>query len=146
MLLAMILSVVVFYAQLFGVVRDMQNRMRIVLDSSLMRESLVIYGSLDDGHDDSVIPSREIFESAFDGQFPGMRDAASGSSGLYAASLDGGSLQFGITEPVLGCSNDGHLKLKASFSVVYPVWFAGLHLFDADVPVTVESRYVSKYS
>ncbi|MCQ2426891.1 MAG: hypothetical protein MJ137_00630 [Clostridia bacterium] len=147
LLLATVLSAVLFYAELFGTVRSLENRMRIVLDSCLMRESLIIYGSLDDGHDDSVVPSESEFIKVFDEQFPSMRTAAGagGDSSVWAASIGSDGVAYAITEPLLSCSDDGHLRLEASFTVIYPVFLAGKKLFDARVPVRVESRYVSMY-
>ena len=137
LILAALLSVALFYGGMLTAARRAEKRMRTVLDACLMRESLAAYGALEDGRDRGAAADREFFSEAFSEQFPGF---SKGTDGIYRCS--GG---WGMTDPVLSAPDAGHLKLAADYTIVFPVEFAGVTLFEARIPMRTESRYVSKY-
>ncbi|MBP5173838.1 MAG: hypothetical protein ILP01_02715 [Clostridia bacterium] len=135
---AAVLSAVLFYGELMSVASSAEKRVRLVLDSCLMKESIAIYSDLDDGHDASPVPDREYFREAFFREFPTFSETDDG----LCISGDG---SWAISMPVLSSPDPDHLKLAADYTLVWPVRFAGITLFEARIDMRTECRYVSKF-
>ncbi len=154
-LLCMLLSGVLFFAEMMSTVRAVKRRAVSALDGCVIHESVVIYGELDDGSDLIREPDPEIFARLFAAQFSSLEENADrdvfvkrsydpegGGGGGGGESTE----EFAVTKPRLSLDGSGHLRPAAEFEVIFPVRFAGRTLFEARVPVRVKGRFVNKYS
>ena len=137
LVMAMVFSAVFLYASIVQASRDQTRR---VLDDFIMHNSIEIYDSLKNGNDlaeelDELFYKSEIF-SAFSLDIVG--DA------LYAVDEQGG-IQYVISNPRVDYEVQNTLKLNAIYDLSIPIRFAGNHLFDLKMPITVKSYYVLKF-
>lgn len=139
LLIAMILSIVLFYASASTIVQTTISNTRRVLDSFVMKNSIEIYQSIKQGHD---------FTEDFDENFYISRISSELSLDksknlLYSYGEDGETV-YSMTNPKVAYRVDNALKLKASYKLMIPVKFAGKKLFDLVIPLTVTSSLTLK--
>ena len=140
LVMAMVFSAVFLYTSIMTIVQASRDQTRRVLDDFIMHNSIEIYDSLKNGNDlaeelDELFYKSEIF-SAFSLDIVG--DA------LYAVDEQGG-IQYVISNPRVDYEVQNTLKLNASYDLSIPIRFAGNHLFDLKMPITVKSYYVLKF-
>ena len=147
-LFCMLLSGVLFFAEMMSTVRAVKRRAVSALDGCVILESVVIYGELDDGSDLIQAPDPVIFARLFAAQFSSLEE--DGDRDVFVKRRSGaggeGEEEFAVTKPRLSLDGSGHLRPAAEFDVIFPVRFAGRTLFEARVPVSVKGRFVNKYS
>ena len=137
--IAMILSAVLFYAQCTTIIQTTRADTERVLESFIMKNSIDIYHSIKQGHDYIEGIDKNYYVS----QTSSELSLDYSQNRLYNHGADG-EIVYSITCPTVTykCTQDQGeeiraLKLKASYTVMIPVIFAGEHLFDLEIPQTI---------
>lgn len=139
LVIVMILSAVLFYANAMTIIQTTKSNTERVLDSFVMKNSIEIYQSIKQGHD---------FTEKFDKNFYVSQTSSElsldkSSNTLYSIGEDGKTI-YSMTNPNVTYKVDNALKLKASYNLMIPVEFAGKKLFDLVIPLTVTSSLTLK--
>lgn len=130
--IAMILSAVLFYAQCMTIIQTTRADTERVLESFIMKNSIDIYNSIKQGHDFT----EDFDENFYISQTSSELSLDSSKNRLYNYGADG-EIVYSMTNPNVTYNVDKALKLKASYTVMIPVIFAGEHIFDLEIPITV---------
>ena len=130
--IAMILSAVLFYAQCMTIIQTTRADTERVLESFIMKNSIDIYNSIKQGHDFT----EDFDENFYISQTSSELSLDSSKNRLYNYGADG-EIVYSMTSPRVNYKVDKTLKLKASYTVMIPVIFAGEHIFDLEIPITV---------
>lgn len=130
--IAMIFSAVLFYAQCMTIIQTTRDNTELVLESFIMKNSVEIYDSIKQGHDLTEYFDEDFYISEISSRF--SLDIRGNT--LYNYSEEG-EIIYKMTNPYVTYKVDKALKLKASYTVIIPVDFAGRRLFDLHVPLTV---------
>ena len=137
--IAMILSAVLFYAQCMTIIQTTRADTERVLESFIMKNSIDIYNSIKQGHDFT----EDFDENFYISQTSSELSLDSSKNRLYNYGADG-EIVYSMTNPnvTYKCRQEfgdelQALKLKASYTVMIPVIFAGEHIFDLEIPITV---------
>ena len=137
MFLAIILSAVLFFAQSMSLASDIKSRVRLTLDSFIIKKSIDIYAVIDDGEDFTSLEDQLAFDEYFFSQFSGLTyDKSSSTADAAVYSSDG---SYSLTVPTLSLNGDGRLRLYADFTLIIPVYFFETKLFDMVIPMRVSS-------
>ena len=132
LVIAMILSAVLFYAQCMTILQTTRDNTELVLESFIIQNSILIYDSIKQGHDLTEYFDENDYLSEISSRF--SLDLQ--GSALYSYGEEG-ELIYAMTNPYVTYKVDKALKLKASYTVMIPVTFAGKRLFFLRVPMTV---------
>ena len=139
-IVCMILSVFVTFASAVNVVKMTERNSRVVLDNLVMRGAIDTYQSIKKGNDENaLIDSQEYIDELC--EFCTFEKAA---HFLYHKDANG-KAEFRITYPQVGYSVTKKLKIYASYTVYIPVYFCGIQVSTAEIPITVESKYTEKF-
>ena len=139
-IVCMILSVFVTFASAVNVVKMTERNSRVVLDNLVMRGAIDTYQSIKKGNDENaLIDSQEYIDELC--EFCTFEKAA---HFLYHKDANG-KAEFRITYPQVGYSVTKKLKIYASYTVYIPVYFCGIQVSTAEIPITVESKYTKKF-
>ena len=130
--IAMIFSVVLFYAHCMTIIQTTRDNTELVLESFIIDNSVLIYDSIKQGHDLMEYFDEKIYISEISSRF--SLDIRGNT--LYSND-EKGEMIYAMTNPYVTYKVDKALKLKASYTVMIPVRFAGKRLFDLHVPLTV---------
>ena len=130
--IAMILSAVLFYAQCMTIIQTTRADTERVLESFIMKNSIDIYNSIKQGHDFT----EDFDENFYISQTSSELSLDSSKNRLYNYGADG-EIVYSMTNPNVTYKVAKALKLKASYTVMIPVIFAGEHIFDLEIPITV---------
>ena len=130
--IAMILSAVLFYAQCMTIIQTTRADTERVLESFIMKNSIDIYNSIKQGHDFT----EDFDENFYISQTSSELSLDSSKNRLYNYGADG-EIVYSMTNPNVTYKVDKALKLKVSYTVMIPVIFAGEHIFDLEIPITV---------
>ena len=130
--IAMILSAVLFYAQCMTIIQTTRADTERVLESFIMKNSIDIYNSIKQGHDFT----EDFDENFYISQTSSELSLDSSKNRLYNYGADG-EIVYSMTNPNVTYKVDKALKLKVSYTVMIPVTFAGRRLFYMRVPLTV---------
>ena len=139
-IVCMILSVFVTFASAVNVVKMTERNSRVVLDNLVMRGAIDTYQSIKKGNDENaLIDSQEYIDELC--EFCTFEKAA---HFLYHKDANGKD-EFRITSPQVGYSVTKKLKYYVSYTVYVPVYFCGIQVSTATIPITVESKYTEKF-
>ena len=130
--IAMIFSVVLFYAHCMTIIQTTRDNTELVLESFIIDNSVLIYDSIKQGHDLTEYFDEKIYISEISSRF--SLDIRGNT--LYSND-EKGEMIYAMTNPYVTYKVDKALKLKASYTVIIPVDFVGRRLFDLHVPLTV---------
>ena len=130
--IAMILSSVFFYAECITIIQNTRDMTEEVLESFIIENAVLIYDSIKQGHDLTEQLSKNFLGSEISSRF--SLDIQGDT--LYSYGEEG-EMIYKMTNPYVTYKVDKALKLKASYTVIIPVDFAGRRLFDLHVPLTV---------
>ena len=136
LVICMLLSATMVFAGAVNTVSLAERNAKTVLDSYIMKNSIVIYNSIKNGS--SYTESLDADEYTADlCSFSSLtRDGD-----WYKA--ENGS--YYITQPIVGFTTDNRLKLYASFTVYVPIEFNGMVIQTAEVPITVTANLDEKF-
>lgn len=130
--IAMILSLVLFYAQCMTIIQSTRSDTERVLESFIMKNSIEIYNSIKQGHD---------FTEAFDENYYISQTSSELSLDYSKTRLynydTNGNIVYSMTVPRVTYKVDKALKLKANYKLMIPVIFFGTHIFDLEIPLMV---------
>ena len=138
--ICMLLSVFVTFAVSVNTVKTVQRNSRVVLDSFVMKNSIVIYDSVKNGNNSTA----ELDEDMYTEDLCDFCTFEKNGEYLYAYTGDG-KLKYKLSKPIISFATEGKLKINASYTVYYPIDFAGVEIDTAEIPVTVESKYNEKF-
>lgn len=130
--ISMVLAVVLFYAQCMTIIQTTRADTERVLESFVMKNSIDIYNSIKQGHDFT----EEFDENFYISETSSELSLDYSQKRLYNYGADG-KIVYSMTNPNVTYKVDKALKLKASYTVMIPVVFAGEYLFDLEIPITV---------
>ena len=130
--IVMILSVVLFYAQCMTIIQTTKADTERVLESFIMKNSIDIYDSIKQGHDFT----EEFNEKYYFSQMNSELSLDYSRKYLYNYDANG-EIVYYMTNPNVTYQIDKTLKLKVSYTVMIPVTFAGERLFDLEIPIII---------
>ena len=136
LVICMLLSATMVFAGAVNTVSIAERNAKTVLDSYIMKNSIIIYNSIKNGS--SYTESLDADKYTEDlCSFSSLTQDGS----VYKA--ENGS--YYITQPVVGFTTDNRLKLYASFTVFVPIEFNGTVIQTAEVPITVTANLDEKF-
>ena len=139
-ILCMMLAIFITFVSAVNVVRQIKRNARVVLDNYVMQNSIEIYDEIKNGTTDLEELDNDRYADAL------ASFCTFEKSGIYMYSLDSeGNTQYRLTKPILSYTTENKLMLKVDFSIIIPMDFAGIHIKNAVVPVTITSELKSKY-
>lgn len=139
LVIAMILSVVLFYATTKSTIETTRDNTKRVLDSYVMKNSIDIYNSIKQGNDFTEAIEKSFYISSVSEEL----SLDYGTGYLYTVDANG-DIVYRMTNPDVTYKVDNTLQLKASYDLQMPVWFAGQIIYWFTVPVTVSSSLTLK--
>lgn len=139
LVIAMILSAVLFYANTMTVIETTRDNTRRVLDSYVMKNSIDIYNSIKQGHDFIEDLEKNLYISSVSEEL--SLDLSTGN--LYSVDEDG-EVVYEMTKPEVSFKTDNTLQLKATYDLRIPVRFAGQTISWLTIPVEVGSSLTMK--
>ena len=139
LIIAMILSVVLFYATTKATIETTRDNTKRVLDSYVMKNSIEIYNSIKQGNDFTEAIENSFYISSVSEEL----SLDYGTGYLYTVDANG-DIVYRMTNPDVTYKVDNTLQLKASYDLQMPVWFAGQIIYWFTVPVTVSSSLTLK--
>ena len=139
LVLAMILSVVLFYATTKSTIETTRDNTRRVLDSYVMKHSIDIYNNIKQGNDFTEDIENSFYLSAIFSEL----SLDYGDGCLYCIDGDG-DIIYKMTNPEVTYKVDNTLQLNASYDLQMPVRFAGEIIYWFTIPVTVGSSLTLK--
>jgi len=139
LVIAMILSIVLFYANCMTIIQTTRSNTERVLDSFIMKNSIDIYQSIKQGHN---------FTEDFDEDYYISETSDELSLDYTTDTLynydDGGNLVYSISNFNVSYKVDKTLNIIVGYDLHLPVVFAGKEMFDLIVPATVTSNLTLK--
>ncbi len=138
--ICMLLSVFITFASAVNVVRMTEQNSRVVLDDLVMRGAINVYDSIKKGNDENAV----IDSGGYTEKLCSFCTLAKKGNLLYAYD-DNRNEMFRLSVPSVGYTTDRKLKIYASYTVYVPLYFCGVKVGTATVPITVESKYTEKF-
>lgn len=140
LILCMLIAVCLTFVTTVNTIRVVERNTRIVLDSFVMENSIIIYDSIKNGHDFT----EAVDVSQFRIKLADYNDLTKSEAYYYHYAPDG-SLDYRITTPVLSMTQTNSLKIAANYTITIPIYFAGVKVTQVSIPVTVESKWTDKF-
>ena len=135
LVLCILLSVILCYAEQMSLVKTVRNSVREALDGMAMQASIASYEEENEGNNVKFTWDEEAFFAYMTAYFPGVEQTAAG----YRRTGEDGSLLWELSRPEISVSEDGELHLSATYVMTLPTSFGGIQFPDIEVPVRVES-------
>lgn len=136
---SMLLSVVLFYVKTITIIDTTKDNTERVLDSFVMHNSKEIYRSIKQGNDFT-----DTFDETFYINQTALELTMDNSNELLYCIDDKGTVLYTLTIPSVSFSVENELKLKAEYTIVIPIHFAGKELSKMSIPITINSHYTLK--
>ena len=140
LILCILIAVCLTFATTVNTIRVVERNVRIVLDSFVMENSIIIYDSIKNGHDFT----EAVDVSQFRIKLADYNDLTQ-SRQYYCHYDPDGNLDYRITAPVLSMTQTNSLKIAANYTITIPLYFAGIQVTQVSIPVTVESKWTDKF-
>ena len=140
LILCMLIAVCLTFVTTVNTIRVVERNARIVLDSFVMENSIIIYDSIKNGHDFT----EAVDVSQFRIKLADYNDLTKSGRYYYHYDTDG-HLDYHITTPVLSMTQTNSLKIAANYTIAIPIYFAGVKVTQVSIPVTVESKWTDKF-
>ncbi len=139
-IICMILSVLIVFAGAVGVVNLMKRNSKTVLESYITQNAIEIYDSVKRGTNEADAVDSQEFISAL-ASFCTFEKNGDG----YYHNDDEGETEYYITEPTVGFTEDGRLRIYASYVLYIPIRFDSVQVTTASIPVTVRVDLKERY-
>jgi hypothetical protein len=136
LIIAMMLSAILFFADSVAIVRSARDNTRTVLDGFVARNAILIFDSIKQGSD----YIEDLDDSSYIDALMEFYEAGSEHEMLYRYDANG-QILYRITCPQVEFASVNSLKLRADYDVIIPVTFAGVDLFDMRIPQRVTAYY-----
>lgn len=140
LILCMLIAVCLTFVTTVNTIRVVERNARIVLDSFVMENSIIIYDSIKNGHDFT----EAVDVSRFQAKLADYNNLTKSGAYYYHYDPDG-DLDYRITTPVLSMTQTNSLKIAADYTITIPLYFAGMQISTVSIPITVESRLTNKF-
>ena len=140
LVLCMILAACLTFAATANTIRVVERNVRIVQDSFVMENSIVIYDSIKNGHDFTESVDINDYRT----KLISYNTLTASGNDLYHYTADG-SWDYRITKPTLSMTESHTLKIAAHYTITIPLYFAGTQVTTVSVPMTVESKWTDKF-
>ena len=140
LILCMLIAVCLTFVTAVNTIRVVERNARIVLDSFVMENSIIIYDSIKNGHDFT----EAVDVSRFQAKLADYNNLTKSGAYYYHYDPDG-DLDYCITTPVLSMTQTNSLKIAADYTITIPIYFAGIQVTQVSIPVTVESKWTDKF-
>ena len=138
--LCMILSVTIELIDAIYLVKQTKRNSRVVLDSYVIESAIDIYDSIKRGNNDQVSLDPEAYISSLSGFCTFEKN------GRYLYHKDAKGVEdYWISIPQLTCTTETRLTLRIVYIIYIPLYFCGTQVSTAEVPVTVDSKYIEKF-
>ncbi len=137
--IAMILSVVLFYAECMTIIQTTKDDTERVLESFVMKNSIEIYNSIKQGHDFTEKIDGNIYVSDTSSEL-----SLDISENMLYNTDNQGTTVYSMTVPKVSYTIDKALKLKANYTVIIPVTFAGNKIYDLEIPLEITKNLILK--
>ncbi|MBO5019527.1 MAG: hypothetical protein J6D52_02560 [Clostridia bacterium] len=138
--LCMIIAALVTFTSAVSVIRMTEKNSKIVLDSFVMKNSILIYDSIKNGNDYTFT----LDEDEYIDDLCEFCTFENNGEFLYAYTSEG-KLKYKISKPTVSFSSGTKLKIFANYMVYYPIDFNGAVVYTAEIPITVESKFNEKF-
>ena len=139
-ILCMLISVFVTFASAVNIVRQTERNSRVVLDSFVMKNSIIIYNSIKQGTDITA----SVNQSEYISDFSLFNSLDLRGNLLYCYDEDGNE-QYRLTKPTISFIQGNRLKIQVQYTIRIPLYFAGIKVSEAIIPMTVVSRFDEKF-
>lgn len=134
------MSVFLTFATSVSVIKQTKRNSRVVLDNYVMTDSIAIYNAIKQGSDkDESLNAAKYRTSLADF----CTFVQSGS--YYYNYDDDGNTQYWISAPTLSFVKDKSLKIQTDYTIYVPIYFAGVKVGTATVPVSIKSKLTEKW-
>ena len=140
LILCMLIAVCLTFVTTVNTIRVVERNARIVLDSFVMENSIIIYDSIKNGHDFT----EAVDVSQFRIKLADYNDLIKSGAYYYHYDPDG-DLDYRISTPYLSMTQTNSLKIAASYTITIPIYFAGIQVTQVSIPVTIESKWTDKF-
>ena len=117
-----------------------QNTIKVI-DSYVTLKSIEEYESLRVGED----YTEQLDNEAFKEQFRKYNNLTQNDD-MLIANNEAGKEIYRISDLELSFIEEKTLKLQAHYVITVPVTFGEFNIFEANVPITIKSKYVNKFS
>lgn len=137
----MLLSVFVTFANAINVVKMTERNSRVVLDNFVMQDAIEIFDSIKRGNSKNATIDRNAYTDKL------LNFCTFVKNGNYLYAYDSKRQEiFKLSLPTMGYSDaSGILKLYVSYNVYVPLYFCGTKVTTATIPIKVYSKYTDKY-
>lgn len=140
LILCMLIAVCLTFVTTVNTIRVVERNVRIVLDSFVMENSIIIYDSIKNGHDfTDVVDSTEYWK-----QMAEYSALSFDGLDLYRYDADG-NWDYRITARSMTMTQTNSLQIAANYTITIPIYFAGVMVTQVSIPVTVESKWTDKF-
>lgn len=139
-ILCMMLAIFINFVSAVNIVRQTKRNARVVLDNYVMQNSIEIYDEIKNGNDHIEV----IDTSGYINAFSSFNSLDLSDDMLYCYDDEGNEL-YRIMIPVISFVQEKQLKIKLEFDIIIPMYFAGIRVVEATVPVNVTSLFNEKY-
>ncbi len=137
-ILGMIAAVVIYFISTVYMIKNQKEDVKKVLDSFVVENAIEIYNSIKVGEDEQLY----LDSTAFIGKLTSFSHLNKGGNTLYSYDSDG-VLRYKLSKPILTADND--LKITASYTLYVPVYFNGILVATATIPIRINSYYTEKF-
>lgn len=139
-IVCMLLSVFVVFFNSVNVVRMTERNSKTVLESYVMKNSILIYNSIKQGNDEtSSLDTTDYIDTLC--EFCTLEKIG---NKLYSMDTNR-RVKYYISIPQVGFTRDNHLKLYVSYTVYVPIYFNGRIVSTAVIPMTVKTNLDEKF-
>ena len=138
--ICMLLSVFLTFSFAVNIVKQVERNSRVVLDNYVMTDAIDIYNSIKQGSDKDESLNASRYQTALSEFCTFVKQG-----NFYYNYDDDGNVQYYISAPTLGYTDSGTLKIYTTYNVYVPVYFAGIKVGTANVPLTVTSKLKDKF-
>ena len=140
LILCMLIAVCLTFVSTVNTIRVAERNTRIVLDSFVMENSILIYDSIKNGNDFTEAVDIGTYHSQL-ADYNGLTNA-----GIYMYHFcEDGSWDYRISRPTLSMTETNSLKIAAKYRIVIPIYFAGKKISNVTIPMTVETKWTDKF-
>jgi len=138
-IIAMLLSVFLQFSASVGTVSQVRDNSQTVFDNFVISRSVDIFAAIKQGSDDNNVLDAQSFRTELS-EFCTFEE----NDGFLYHYDNAGNEEYRISAPVLSFDEENSLKLRCSYTVYIPMFFAGQKVGTAEVPIEIKSRLTSK--
>lgn len=140
LIIAMVLSLVLSYAEILTIIQALESNTERVLDSFVIENATQIYDSIKNGSDFTLGVNTSHFVESF------SQDCKLDFYGGFLYNRDNnGRVNYWLTVPNINFAAEQSLKLNCTFDLIIPLTFAGKQVSTIRIPIKVNSGYNLKF-